>query len=356
MTVVLIALIAMIFAGARYAQNGSFHKDYLSKESTCAVNGIFVFLVFLRHFKQYVELNDTTDLLFSRFDGYLNQLIVVSFLFFSGYGMMCSISKKGEAYTKSLFKNHFLKLLLHFDICVALFVLTNFAVGSQFSLKDTLLAFTSWTSIGNSNWYITAVLAMYLVIIVSFLLFGKSKPVALVCVTVLTMAFVYLNIRLDRPMFTYDTVIVFPLGMWYAYFKPTIDKIVMKNNIAYYSCAAIAISVFVLVFSYRFRGVEQYAIWACAFAAILVLAMMKIKITNPFFNFLGSHVFSIYILQRIPMIIMRKTGLNSHPFNMFIMSFAITVAMALIFDFLMGKLDALLFERKKKLRPSALEG
>lgn len=347
MTFVLIALIALIFSKATYAPKNGFNKDYISKDSTTAINGIFVILVFLRHFVQYFEFNAVSDASFIEVDKFLNQLIVVPFLFFSGYGTMLSIAKKGTSYVKNLLKGRFLRILLHFDICVLLYLILNLIIGKKFPLKQTLLAFTTWTSLGNSNWYITAVLALYLIAIVSFLLIRKHHLPALVLFTALTIGFVYFNMKVGRPNYCYNTIITFPLGMWFAYFKPTIDELVMKNNLCYSLCLAAVSLCFTISFIYRFSGVEAYSIWSGAFAILLVLLAMKIKISNPLLIFFGEHVFSIYILQRLPMIAFYYLDLNVKPILVFIASFAITLFMALIFDESMKKLDGVLFDRKK---------
>lgn len=347
MTFVIIVLLILIFSKAVYAERNGFNKDYISKASTTAVNGVFVVLVFLRHFAQYTNVDSAFDAGFTEVNQFLNQLIVVPFLFFSGYGTMLSIMKKGTPYVKNLFKGRFLRILMHFDICVLLFLILDLILGKKYPIKQILLAFTTWTSIGNSNWYITAVLAFYLIAIVSFLLIRKHHLPALVLFTVLTVAFVYFNIKVDRPDYCYNTMITFPLGMWFAYFKPTIDKLVMKNNICYTFFLAAASLCFILSFAHRFKGVEPYSIWASSFAILIVLLAMKIKIANPVLTFFGEHVFSIYILQRLPMMVLAHFGFNAKPIVFFIASFAITLFMALVFDSVMKKIDGVLFDRKK---------
>lgn len=139
--------------------SGKSNTEYLSKESTTAINGIFVFLVFLCHAIGYVKVDPEIDVQWTTMHSYMGQLVVVPFLFFSGYGIMCSIRKKGDPYVKGMFKKRFLSLLLHFDLAVFLYFLLNIIfLKKDYSLADTLLAFLTWTSIGNSNWYIGAML------------------------------------------------------------------------------------------------------------------------------------------------------------------------------------------------------
>lgn len=71
-----------------------FNADYLSRDTTLAIKGFFVILVFCRHFKQYVTLGDNLlDKMFIKADSLLGQLIVVMFLFYSGYGIFVQIKK-----------------------------------------------------------------------------------------------------------------------------------------------------------------------------------------------------------------------------------------------------------------------
>ena len=117
----------------KIAAEGQFHTDYLSKSNTTAINGIFVVLVFLCHFAQYVKFSpDFIDQSFVFFKSHLGQLVVTTFLFFSGYGIICSISKKGSDYIKSIPKKRFLSVLIHFDIAVILFMVVNVLLGKGF--------------------------------------------------------------------------------------------------------------------------------------------------------------------------------------------------------------------------------
>ena len=76
---------------------------------------------------------------------------------------------------------------------------------------------------------------------------------------------------------------------------------------------------------------------------------MKVQIGNGILDFLGSHVFSIYILQRLPMILLTKLGLaESNKYIFVAVCFFATVTMAVLFDLAMNKLDCLLFTHKIK--------
>ena len=55
MTIVLITVFFLILWRSRICNNG--YDGYMSREQTQMINGIFIILVFLRHFNQYVQLN-----------------------------------------------------------------------------------------------------------------------------------------------------------------------------------------------------------------------------------------------------------------------------------------------------------
>lgn len=123
MIYVLAAALFVFLCGAKFVKSGEFNSDYMSKDTTGAINGIFVLLVFMCHISGYMKLGGSSDTIWLDLKSWLGQLVVVTFLFYSGYGMMCSIMKKGTPYVKGIFRRRFLSLFAHFDIAVLLFLL-----------------------------------------------------------------------------------------------------------------------------------------------------------------------------------------------------------------------------------------
>ena len=118
-----------------------------------------IFCGLLRHFKEYIACGPY-DRIFWAIDGYLEQLIVTTFLFYSGYGILVSLkNRKDYLHT---FPKRILGLWLRFAAVVCLFLLLNQFLGKEYSISTILLSFTAWQSIGNSNWYILAILTLYL--------------------------------------------------------------------------------------------------------------------------------------------------------------------------------------------------
>ena len=111
----------------------NFNTNYMSIDQTRCINAIFVILVFLSHVKTYVILDDVWyNSYFLKINIYLSQLIVTTFLFFSGFGIMESIKNKKELYINSIPKKRFLNTLINFDFAILLFLICNLLIGENY--------------------------------------------------------------------------------------------------------------------------------------------------------------------------------------------------------------------------------
>lgn len=100
MAVFLILLLLVFFYEIQIANKGD-NPDFLTKSKTDAIKGIFIVIVFINHIKEYyiqagADLSAWYDKAFFLPASALGQLMVVMFLFYSGYGVVESIKKKGE--------------------------------------------------------------------------------------------------------------------------------------------------------------------------------------------------------------------------------------------------------------------
>ena len=67
------------------------NEAVLSKNDTLMANGIFTLLIFLSHCTQYFKLDQSMmDMLYGKFQTYHGQLVVTTFLFFSGVNVPSS--------------------------------------------------------------------------------------------------------------------------------------------------------------------------------------------------------------------------------------------------------------------------
>ncbi len=338
MVLIFLSAVCVLLFGARVRPRLAFDPAYVSRERTSALNGFFVLLVFLSHAVTYVQPGGAADTAYLFVKSQLDQLVVAPFLFFSGYGILCSFCSKGQAYLRRFPLHRFGKVLLQSELAVLLFLLTDLCLKKQYPLRRVLLSFTFWESIGNSNWYLFVVLALYLLVFVSFLLF-RGRPVqATVLMTLLSAALVFALRFAGKDPWWYNTLLLFPLGMWFALCMPRLECLLFANTLrtvlALLGCAVLFAAMHVL----RGRGFVFYELWAACFMACVVLVMSRVHFENALLRFFGRHVFSFFILQRIPMIVFSSLGLAQHRYLFVALCFAATVLLSVGFDAVVTKL------------------
>ena len=311
-----------------------FDRDYLNINNTTIINGLFVVIVFFSHFISYNHGFNKIDLYFVKFIGKIGQLMVTTFLFYSGYGIFYKIHKNKKEYIDSFFKKRFLKLLFNFDLAVLLFYALSLIMNNKYSFLNVLLSLIGWESLGNSNWYIFVIFIMYIAIMFVFKLFKKqSNLFCLIAISLISVAYVFiLNIFKDD--FWCNTLLCFPAGMWYSYYKEQIDNIIFKKISNYFITLTSLIIIFILLFFIN-DNIFIYNIFSIIFVLIITLLLPIVSSTNKIILYFGKNVFWIYILQRIPMIIFQGK-INIYLY--FIICFFITIVLSYILSFITNKM------------------
>lgn len=340
MILFLIPLVFFIFDGMQISIAG-FQKDYLSKNQTNAIKGIFVLLIFLSHASQYITFDGPCDIAYNTFKKQLRQMVVAMFLFYSGYGMTEAIKRKGISYIKAIPRNRFLTVLINFDLVVLLYLILNSVLNRRIPpVSRILLSLFGISSLGNSNWYIFSVLLLYLLMFCSFMLTCKIRNsrlwqfISLSLLSVLVIAAVYIEIRMKMSTYWYNTMFLFVVGCWYSFFKDQIETVLLKNNFIYLLILTAMLGAYFTALEYRgLHGIRTYTIWGILFTLTIVVITMKVSVNNQILIWFGKNVFSIYILQRIPMIILNHFGLTqNHRYIFVILSFFITLCISMIFN------------------------
>ena len=316
------------------------NHEYLSKEQTSVIKGAFVVVVLLCHFNSYVELsNNLPDRLFLRVTGLIGQLCVVMFLFYSGYGIYSSFCKKAD-YARTFLKKRFLPVYLSFAFCVGLFAIENAIFGWKYSVRENILAFTGWESIGNSNWFMFETFILYLLFFLCFGVLKKSKYdyLKLIAFSFFCILFVGILFFTKDGDWWYNTLLCFPLGMWYAKYKEHIDLLVFRSKKNYALALIVLLVAFVGFFLLCRKNNIFYIIYSMIFALLVTCITMKVRFRSRVLAFLGQHVFSIYMLQRLPYRIGEYYGINKFPYVYLLISGIATIVIALIYDRLYGKI------------------
>lgn len=356
-------LLLITFLSAKYCKKGEFNRDsYISFEQSRLVEGLFTMLVVLTHFRNDFALNTALDKQYFAFQSHIKQCVVAMFLFYSGFGVMNNIMTKGKDYVGRKLPQRFVRLFLQFAIAVAIFAVFRAALGYTYSFRMYALSFLGWESIGNSNWFIFCSLWMYVFAIAAYfianLISGRRPTVRnvlfLVLFTALSVGYVKVMMATKgqgihmKNYWWYDTALVFAFGAWYRFLKEKVDRIVMHSDLTYFITVAIVALVYVLAWLNKESSFLIYELWVMCFTFGVVLLTMKISLGSSLLAFAGSHVFSIYMLQRIPLQVLAKIGLvKTHPYVGLVIVIAATVLIAVPFDALLKRI--LPFGSKKSL-------
>jgi len=341
-------LLFLVLFGIKYTKPKTFFEDNMSPEKTSSMNGLFVMIVFFSHIKNYFVDMNVYDKAFYSLPIIFTQLIVVSFLFYSGYGMMESTKKKGFTYIQSIPKKRFPKLFIDFAIAILLFIITNLCLGKTLDLKNTLLAFTGWTAIGNSNWYIFAIFCFYIIMYLSFLICkNKSNVWAVTVTTILSIGFI-IGISFVKQGYWYNTFLCLPFGMWFSLCKEKILAFFKRKYYNYLIVSFLTLTAFVLLYIFVPGDPFVFNVTSILFAMLLVLGTLKLSIHNKILNWLGKYTFWIYILQRIPMNVLKQVGLPQiNNYLYFFVCLIITILLAILFKYLSSLIEKLIWRKGK---------
>lgn len=274
--------------------HGSWNANYISRDTTNVIKGICIWLVFIRHINSYLcsisGLNHW-DLLTFEIDNHLRQLLVVPFLFYSGYGVTLAMINKGSEYVNKIPTKRIFATLCYFDIAVVIFLIMNLCLGFELSLSKIILSFVGWDSIRNSNWYIFCIIFCYIISYVSYKL-AKEKStyvILYVCIGILLYTAI---LYFFKGHWWYDTIYAYGAGTVFAYNKNRIESFV-KNH--YSTTLVISIIGFMCFYNapnYFSIAADITAVFLCM---LLILFTSKFVLQSRVLSWSGNHLFALYI-------------------------------------------------------------
>lgn len=271
----------------------------------------------------------------------IGQLMVVMFLFYSGYGIMESFRRK-DLYTNTFITHRVLKTLFNFDIAVLLFLLLALIIGKDYDILTVLLSLIGWESIGNSNWFVFDIIVLYLMAYLVLIIKKRySIPNKIYFSLIYTLCFTFIIFLYvtKHNSYWFDTVLSFPTGMLYSEYKDYFEK---KFKSGLFWPLFMATSVLFVVL-YRWGGYAATILNCVVFSFLFILISVKIRFNNIILRWLGINCFAIYILQRIPMIVYTEFGLNN---NWVLFSIAViptTLLLAAVYTAFTNKINKYFF-------------
>ena len=321
----LIMYIGLCLYGLKIGKESN--SKYLSREQTSSVKGIFILLVFLSHFNSYVTFSGTPNWYYIHAIAFFGQTMVTMFLFYSGYGVMESIKRKGENYVNAIPKKRVLGTLIRFDCAVLCFLIIGYLLGNVYDIKKVLYSLIGWDSVGNSNWYIFVIVLLYIMTYISFKFLNKKNHIVpILGVIVLTLVWAILCYKTNiRTLMWYDTALCYAFGMLWSIYKEKIEAI-MKNNVVW--LLSLLGSVCFFFWLRTTQSIYSALIVNLVFVVIVVIFTMRVQVGNKILQRAGECLFEIYILQRIPMMLFKDFGL--HEFNVYVYFVCCVIATLLL--------------------------
>lgn len=335
---VILAFIAIY--GMRFSP---YNEDYISLESTNAIKGVFAVIILLSHMRGYMSLpSNIVNNSYINILKILGQLMVAPYLFFSGYGILESLKKKPN-YLQTFPKKRIFKTLIHFDIAVFAYLIASVITGTHFPIHSYVTCWIGLGSLGNSNWFVFDILALYVITYVAMQIAtfvfkrdkDKQRSIAILTSVFSVVLWIALH-QAGKESWWYDTLISFPVGMWFSYFRDDFEFFMRQRLM---SIVAV-LSLCALFVGWRISiGNDQYGICACIFCMLITALLTKVHIGNSVLQWLGSHAFAIYIMQRLPMNLFEHFGLNSYPYLFALISIPSALVIAWCFNKVISVVD-----------------
>ncbi len=267
--------------------NGIKDGSYLSRERTCTINAFMIVSVFFSHSLGFMA-NDGADLItklegvdhiFSIIVCRMGQMMVSTFLLFSGFGIMESVRKKGDVYLSGFLRHRFWKVLYQFELGILCYYVFALCWGERYTLPETLVGLTGWTKLGgNPTWFIFVTLTMYLIAFIG-LHFSRWKRWVVIGGLSLLLYILLSHFRATERWW-YDTLFCFPAGMLLSCYRTKLECAVTKMRIPAFVVGIVLVAVaYIPPGSGYFGHPLVYNVRAIMFAYGMALAWSGIRFT-----------------------------------------------------------------------------
>lgn len=331
----LFVILILLIPGCKFS-DCSF-SDYMAPKYTNTLKGIGIYIVFFNHVindyldKESLIADGVFNSVFILFVDQLTQLMVGMFLFFSGFGIAVSYLRKGKDYVCGFPCKRLLSTILNFDIAVTIYCIVKICIEGDFSIINYLYSLIAWESIGNSNWYIFAIMFCY---IVTYLAWKITNNHAYSIYMILLMSFLYYFIISHlRPneSWWYATIFCYIVGYVFGIYRQSIYHLLCQRDL-YVKIIIVLIAFIVITFCVP--GVPSvFNCRAILWVLLLCCLCRKFFIYNKYLEWAGNHLFPLYIYQRLPMIVLSSLlpNLKYYPVLFIVLCLIITLIIAKFF-------------------------
>lgn len=328
-----------------------FNKQYMNRDSTASVNCVFILLIFASHFSQTIPAyTSRLDTLYWSVRIFLNQLVVTTFLFYSGFGIVESIKKQGFQYIEEMPAKRILKTWLIWDIAQILYFIFTTCLGNRYEVKYIVSSFFALESFGSGSWYFFVILCLYIITWIAFRAYREDWIKASIFITISSIILIcFIKFYLKKGTWWYDTALCYSLGIWYSLFKEKWEKYIFNNNSRYLCIlGTTSLTFFILgILVKKTSSVILHELGACVFVILIVLFTMKFQFRSPILKWGGLRLSSLYLMHRFPMIFFSKIAILENIYIRFAACVIVAFLLAYFFDKIIHQVNRLVFNFQK---------
>ncbi|MDO5450166.1 MAG: hypothetical protein Q4F30_04655 [Akkermansia sp.] len=348
----LVCLAAFVLGKPRLRYSLPLDGSHVAHERTLMINGFFMVLMLLRHISIFCcPIQPEDEWYYAHIDAPLVQCIVCTYFFYSGYGIMLSLQKKGRLYLRQLLTRRFAGLYVRFGFAAAAVCMMEALIWGNFLERGLKFLYTM---VGcGSWWFIVMSLVLYLLTWLSFSVVGFSpeRPrrslVAILILSILVAVVVSLMFPY-KPTWWLDTEWCFPAGMLYALYGHRLEFLLNKSRLPALVWGLLLVSaslwalhhfrLFAKFFGWLsgialggWAGIHYTSALACFFALGVTWIFASVtwsRVPRPLV-WLGQNAFYLFLFQYVPMKLFRDFGISaSHPRLSILLAFILAIGLA----------------------------
>ena len=320
-------LAALLLAGVK--KRPADDLNFFDRVSCKEIQGALAVFILFHQTVVALDANhiNAKDMMFFYYYG----ILAVAFFFFcSGFGLM-KRRLTDDNYIKGFMRRRIFTVLVPFFICNYIYLtdalVNNILFRKHFGFGEVICSFFGIFLVNNEMWFAVEIMILY----VAFrLVFAKVKKPLTGMLIMTGIVLIMMTIGLFsghaqtgvmsywfKGEWWYNTILMFPLGMLYAYKEERINKIIKKA----FASLLIASSVLFVVMDYIHRnlidnsiywteyfdsqnpildkliGLGQETLFEIIFLTFLVTLMSRIRINNPVIKFLGKISLEVIMLN-----------------------------------------------------------
>ena len=338
-------LLAVLFVGSRIAGKKEWNEEALSLQQMKAWQGFVALMIMMHHISQKWSASWIDKKYYVpglEFFVPIGYVLVAFFIFSSGYGLYKSVHTKKNYLKNDFILRRIVPLIVTGYVVHVIFLLVRIFVLHEDMGGNKLIYYISGAQLGNPNgWYVIIMPFFYLFFFLAFR-FIKNEEIALIVVVLCTLAYQFFGASLDhnelcnlmlhndldnngwlRGEWWYNSVALFPIGIFFAMHEEKIVAHLKKYYIVYVILTAVLLIPVYFVSQAKFghtyycdanpwwdngmtrfdRMIERFICMCCedllAVLAVFgaVLGNLKIRIGNRFLELMGKITLEFYLIH-----------------------------------------------------------